>query len=265
MSYYQDSMLLSDKQGNNAISFEDRQKLWSDASVRIPSLKVWSLEDLRIAYDTLAYEYIDEDWILVSWSGLEYLLEIPCWTKSVYIIDNHNHAFAMRWRSYLKWDIERWGHLIHIDQHSDLAEPLEYLQVTRWVSQFETNQSHLLLSSWKDDMLKAVDRYTNEILTIADFIKPAKNIGLVSDYTMILTEYALLQDIWSTLNLWSSIIVDIDLDFRAPEMSIAQYDQTISQVRALIDLPQVGCVTIATSPTYIDQALALEILKDLLW
>ena len=46
-----------------------------------------------------------------------------------------------------------------------------------------------------------------------------------------------------------SIILDIDLDFRAPEMSIQEYEKTITQVRKLIFSPQVQCITIATSPT----------------
>jgi hypothetical protein len=57
-------------------------------------------------------------------------------------------------------------------------------------------------------------------------------------------------------------ILDIDLDFRAPEMINDHVDQTLEKTRNLIT--NASLVTIATSPGYIDQELALEILEKLL-
>jgi hypothetical protein len=106
------------------------------------------------------------------------------------------------------------------------------------------------------------------VLDIASFIKPAKEIGLISEYEMVLTEYFLLQyevsTIFNHFQPSSSIIVDIDLDFRAPEMGSEYYYQTIKKVRQFIALPEVSCVTIATSPTYIHQQRAIDILRDIL-
>ena len=82
-------------------------------------------------------------------------------------------------------------------------------------------------------------------------------------YDMILSEYALLDYDISLLSS-KSLIVDIDLDFRAPEMGIEYYYQTIKKVRQLIALPDVRCITIATSPTYIHQHRALEVLRDIM-
>jgi hypothetical protein len=56
-------------------------------------------------------------------------------------------------------------------------------------------------------------------------------------------------------------ILDIDLDFRAPEMSIDEYNKTINITRNLIQNSRV--VTIATSPYFLDQNLAIKIIKDL--
>ncbi|HCB52085.1 TPA: hypothetical protein DEP21_06015, partial [Patescibacteria group bacterium] len=56
--------------------------------------------------------------------------------------------------------------------------------------------------------------------------------------------------------------LDIDLDFRAPEMSIEKYSQTIQKIKALISNAKI--ITIATSPYFLDQTLALKILKDIL-
>jgi len=83
--------------------------------------------------------------------------------------------------------------------------------------------------------------YTNEVLDIASFIKPAKEIGLISSYEMILTEYSLLQfsPTFSDPQPPSTIVLDIDLDFRAPEMGIEQYHRTIQKIKQLISLPAV--------------------------
>ncbi len=58
------------------------------------------------------------------------------------------------------------------------------------------------------------------------------------------------------------LLLDIDLDFRAPEMSIGQYEESIEKTRELI--AEASLVTIATSPYFLDQSKALEILQDLL-
>jgi len=56
--------------------------------------------------------------------------------------------------------------------------------------------------------------------------------------------------------------LDIDLDFWHPDMSIEKYQKTIDITKDLMKKSRV--VTIATSPYFLDQKLALKILKDLL-
>lgn len=268
MAYYYSESSITQAQGNNAISFQKRKMLWSDCMIRIPSLKRWARNDVRMASSGVAYEYVDEKWKLISSSGLEDFVEIKAWHKSIYIIDNHNHAFAMWWRSFFTWDIARWSQLIHIDQHSDLAEPLEWfneeLKNYRHLDRSEVKRNGVKRSHEISQLLRRIDRYTNEVLTIADFIKPAHEIGLIRDYVSILTEYSLERFSFANISWWDSYILDIDLDFRAPEMSISDYNTTLSQVRSLIASEQVWCVTIASSPTYIAPELALQVLHDLL-
>lgn len=277
--YYDNDTFLTTAIGNNAIDFEKRKKLWSDCVLRIPQMIQGTFSDIVIARDgaSHSYEYINEKGRLIHNRGLENLVEIDldtlyddkrsfdftsfhsvashtkarCQRKYIYIIDNHNHAFYCRYKSYKAWLLPRWSHLIHIDQHSDLNE----------VSLLEEKQSIINENS----TLEEVAKYTNEVLDIASFIKPAKEIWLISDYEIILTEYSLLQfsTIFNNFQQFWSIVLDIDLDFRAPEMSISEYSKTIVQVRKIIALPQVRCVTIATSPTYIDQQRAIEILTDI--
>lgn len=284
MDYYMIDTLLTTPIGNNRIDFEERKKLWSDCCVRIPPLIQGTIHDIKIVVSNewwnmswLAYEYVDEKGRLIRDVGLEYLVEIKNWEwemnsaedgtgsqewkkTPIYIIDNHNHAFYCRWKSYLAWYIARWSRLIHIDQHSDLNLPTATIDKLQAIGEWEIY--NLKFDAWST--LKEVAIYTNETLDIASFIKPAKEIGLISDYEIILTEYSLVQYQIPTLNPQpNTLILDIDLDFRAPEMSITAYDTTIKKVRQLIALPDVWCVTIATSPTYISQQRALEVLRDL--
>ena len=54
-------------------------------------------------------------------------------------------------------------------------------------------------------------------------------------------------------------IFDIDLDLRAPEMGISNFEQTIKNTKNLISSAKM--VTIATSPYFLDQKQALELIK----
>lgn len=250
MNYYRQENFLMTPVGNNIISFWERKEKWSDVVLRVPPLVEGTIDDIQLLETWVCYEYVSDKNILISSFGLESLVHIIQWDKDIFIIDNHNHAFSCRWRSYINKKIDRWSHLIHIDQHSDYADPIHYLS-----------------DSWdqniQDISLLQIDNYTNEVLTIASFIKPALACGLCVSHDMILSEYALLDyDIWSISS--QSLIVDIDLDFWAPEMGIEYYYQTIKKVRQLIALPDVHCITIASSPTYIHQQRALQVLHDLL-
>jgi hypothetical protein len=57
------------------------------------------------------------------------------------------------------------------------------------------------------------------------------------------------------------LILDIDLDFRAPEMSIEKYPETIKKAKNLISKSRV--VTIATSPYFLNQRFAIKICDEL--
>ena len=251
MSYYASETFLTRPLWNNHIDFLERKKIWSDCILRIPSMISWTLDEVRLVLQssTPSYEYLSNREKLVSACGLQHIVHISYRdTLPVFVMDNHNHAFYCWYLSYKRYKTPRWSHLIHIDQHSDL----------------NTANTDTKLSPHSS--LADVAQYTNEVLDIGSFIQPAKRYWLISDYSMVLTEYSLLNFACSspTLLAKEGIILDIDLDFWAPEMSITHYEQTIQRVRKILALPQVRCVTIATSPTYIDQKRALEILRDIL-
>jgi hypothetical protein len=57
-------------------------------------------------------------------------------------------------------------------------------------------------------------------------------------------------------------ILDIDLDFWATEMGIIEFEKTINMVKKL--LKKAKFVTIATSPYFLEQERALDVLKRIL-
>ncbi len=274
-------MFLSTPLGPNATDFEARKNksAWPDhvgyGILRIPPIITWTIDDVRLSETWYAYEMLDdrlpggirrERWLenlvelrhCVLWNkspwGKETIVDEAIHnkqTKAIYIIDNHHHAFYCRYKSYHDGILPRWSTLIHIDQHSDLSPLIK-----------GGRGDHLN----KDSSLQQVATYTNTILDIGSFILPALDSGIISDQIQVRSEYALSQfsTTFDDLQQYWTIIVNIDLDFRAPEMSIEHYAQTIKKVRQLIASHQVKCITIATSPAFIDQDRALEVLRDIM-
>jgi hypothetical protein len=190
--------------------------------------------------------------------------------------------------------------LIHIDQHSDLNTPpisfntyinnqtdvpLDQGGRSEATGGFVTDKPY----SANQQTLSHIRTYTNHHTQISTFIKPFLELYPQTEFTRIKSESQLLScDIPQKTNwhspltrecpedgvAWEQIhtnsaqkkrevcILDIDLDFRAPQMSIEKFDETISITRQYIT--QADLVTIATSPTFIDQTYALKILAKLL-
>lgn len=104
-------------------------------------------------------------------------------------------------------------------------------------------------------------RYVNFDCQISNFIKPFVRLYPDIDFTWVKSESQLLET--EIVSLEPQIfILDIDIDFRAPEMSIENFDETIRITRSLI--ADADLVTIASSPLFIDQQRALAILQKLL-
>ncbi len=79
---------------------------------------------------------------------------------------------------------------------------------------------------------------------------------------LITTEYKLLHFDTADEKLeQEEYILDIDLDFWHPDMSIEQFDTTIQQTRKLIQ--HAKYITIATSPYFLDQQLAIDIIEKI--
>lgn len=118
--------------------------------------------------------------------------------------------------------------------------------------------------------LTEVEEYTNTVLTIADFIVPALATGLLSEALMVTGENkeGVGTFVWEdnklvkTTNLKlqtsNSLIVDLDLDYFSQGFDENETFPTVRYWLARADI-----ITIATSPLFIEQERALEILKSL--
>jgi arginase family enzyme len=108
-----------------------------------------------------------------------------------------------------------------------------------------------------------IDQHTDmrpveDWVNVGNFLRYALDTGFIPGSTQINTEYSLLNFKTPT----SPYILDIDLDFRDPAMSIECFDKTIQICKWLIENAQI--ITIATSPYFIDQNLAISLLHKLL-
>ena len=196
--------------------------------IRIANTIDWTIEDLEI-WDNTVFREI-KNWKVVEYKWLKHFIHIKNSNQSIYIFDNHNHALNYRIEEYKLWNISLWFDLIHIDQHTDMNS-----------SEYELNLENPNL----------------DVYNVWNFIQPAIKSGLINMVEQINTEYKLLNFQTNEKDL----IFDIDLDFRAPEMSIEKYSEAIEKTKELISKSRV--VTIATSPYFLDQNLAIKICKDL--
>lgn len=205
-----------------------------------PIKKVNNYENLEIDYEHFAFAEKNENWKLEYFHGLKNFLRIE---KSdfppIFIFDNHNHAITFRYNIIYTKKIKN-AELIHIDQHSDCWE----------------NKNHLELN-WNENELEKVFEFWNEKCNVWNFILPAIELWLINTVEQINTEYKLLNFQTDKNN----IILDVDLDFRAPEMGIEKHLKTIEKIKELISKSNI--VTMATSPYFLDQKVATNISREL--
>lgn len=187
--------------------------------------------------------------------------------EKIFLTNHHNNVLPYRRKFWMMNNRSSCIIVIHIDQHSDLATPRS------WIDESQINDESY------------IKHYAHDICNIWNFIKPALEAGIIQECIQIRTETALLEFKLENLNDvphplpakrlgprcplrvdglgWGYLIIlDIDIDFRAPEMVNASMEQTFQKTKDLIS--QAHFITIATSPGFIDQDLAQEYVKKLL-
>lgn len=231
---------LDEPKGNNAFSFEQRKnkKLW------VPELidaKIWDIE----LWDEVVFEDFGFDDQLSTNTGLKNFYKIQWKNKDIYLFDNHNHAYYFWYlarNQNIIWDNNT---LIHIDEHADTRDPGEYLL--------------------KPDSqnLDKVFEYTNYVYNVGNYIIPAQKEGLIEKTIQVrntqnLEDYL---DLRSTLG--ENIILNLDLDFFQPDLDFIDYD--LKKKVTLDAAEKAKIITVATSPFFINQDLAIKVFKDIFW
>lgn len=234
MEHYQ-WFFLTQNLGNNVFTYNFRTP---NAKLRVPPVISWSIKDLKI-WSQIVFSEFDNHWNLKNYQGLEHFIKIKDSSVPIYIFDNHNHALYFRYLELRnqKKDQKSDFDLIHIDQHSDL------------------NDNPNLLPNWDLDQ---IFNFVQDQCNVGNFIIPALNAGLINNMAQIRSEYKLL----TFENPYKNYILDIDLDFRAEEMSIEKFNDTINKTKKLI--PSARVVTIATSPYFLPQERAIKLLHLIL-
>jgi uncharacterized protein (UPF0212 family) len=133
--------------------------------------------------------------------------------------------------------------LIHVDEHADTRDPWEYLM--------------------KPDSLDIdkVFHYTNYVYNVWNYIVPAEKEGLIQNTIQVRNTHNLEEylDLRSTLG--SDIIFNLDLDFFQPDLDFIDYD--LKKKVCLDAADKAKVITVATSPFFIDQKLALKVFNDI--
>lgn len=239
---YSHTHILSENVGNNAFAYDIRTQKY----LTIPALRDGMLEDVRI-WEDIVFEEV-EDGILRSCKGLENFVRLSDQLSSspakqqITIFDNHNHALYFWLEVMRDGIITPWCVLIHIDEHSDL-----------WPNTYPLDREKAIAErdyAWQ---------YTNHSCNVGNYIRPALDSGLIG--SMIRIENAWEVEKYIDYTPSANSVLNIDLDFFSPEMDFIDHEMKLRCIRNL--LPQVKCVTIATSPFFIDQWLAIEKLHDI--
>ncbi|MDD5213495.1 MAG: UPF0489 family protein [Candidatus Gracilibacteria bacterium] len=223
--------------GNNAFSFDkrDNKKLF------VTSLIDGNLSDLVIG-ENIVFEDFDFDFKLVSYAGLKNFVRFNYKGKEIIIFDNHNHAIYFWCDAYSRGIIGKNSNLIHIDEHSDMRDPEIYPENL--------------------DNLKEIFDYTNFTLNVGNYIIPAQKFGLLRDIYQIRSEANIEDFSFENLDKAVSNILNIDVDFFSPGLDYMNYDNKIAFVKKSIE--KADFITIATSPFFIDQELAIKVIKEIL-
>lgn len=232
---YEKSFYIEDEVWNNAFSFKKRQ----DKKIYVTNIIDWTIDDVKL-WTEKVFEDFDFDWKLVSFSGLKNFVRFNFDWKECVIFDNHNHAFYFWCEAYKNKIIDLEATLIHIDEHSDMRDPNVYIKT--------------------EDLsdLEKVFNYTNFTLNVWNYIIPAIKSNLVKEVYQIrnetnIKEFNLVDD--------KNIILNIDLDFFSPWLDFIDYNLKLDFIRKMIK--KSSFITIASSPFFIDQNLAIKVFKNI--
>ena len=236
---YSEPFYIDTPEWNNAFSFDIRQ----NKKLFVPSLKkikrFWEIE----LWNEVVFEDYGFDDKLSTNTWLKNFYEMDYQGKPLFLFDNHNHAYAFWYWARNRGVIWDNNTLIHIDEHADTRD----------------NNKHLLKPESYD--LEKVFHFTNYVLNVGDYIIPAQEEGIIWDIVQIRNESNLIDYLNGMFSVWENIILNLDLDFFQPDLDFIDYEL---KKKVVLDVAsKAWTITVATSPFFIDQELALKTFRDL--
>ena len=236
---YSEPFYIDTPEWNNAFSFDIRQ----NKKLFVPSLKkikrFWEIE----LWNEVVFEDYGFDDKLSTNTWLKNFYEMDYQGKPLFLFDNHNHAYAFWYWARNRGVIWDNNTLIHIDEHADTRD----------------NNKHLLKPDSYD--LEKVFHFTNYILNVGDYIIPAQEEGIIWDIVQIRNDSNLRDYIGCAFEWTENIILNLDLDFFQPDLDFIDYE--LKKKVVLDAANKASVITVATSPFFIDQELALKVFRDL--
>lgn len=258
---------------NNAFSFEKRtnKKLYVPNLVEINDLnkiELWkeiAFEDFDFS-DKLSTNCWLKNFYKINFQdthkGHPYIRQINKLNQTIYLFDNHNHAFYFWYLARSEWLIWDNNTLVHIDEHADTRD----------------NDKHLLKPDSYD--LQKVFEFTNNVLNVGDYIIPAKEEWIIWEIIQIRNESNLLEymnqfvasspmirgelrGVLEEETNCKGIILNLDLDFFQPDLDYIDYEL---KKKVILDVARkASMITVSTSPFFINQELAICVFKDIFW
>ena len=237
MKHY-NGFYLSEEKGNNAFSFHERKnkKLW------VPELIDAKISDIELWEDVVFEDFGFDDQLSTN-TGLKNFYKIKWKDKDIYLFDNHNHAYYFWYLARSQGIIWDENTLVHIDEHADTRDPWNYLMKPESLD------------------LDKVFHYTNYVYNVGNYIIPAEKEWLIKNTIQVRNTHNLEEylDLRSTLG--SDIILNLDLDFFQPDLDFIDYD--LKKKVTLDAAEKAKVITVATSPFFINQELAIKVFKDI--
>jgi len=239
---YDKPFLIREPVSNNAFGYEKRPR----KELFVAALRDGGIDDVKAGKE-IVFEDFDDDGVLRPCTGLTEFVRISWGKKPVYVFDNHNHAFAFWHLEMIRGTVNDGCTIIHVDQHKDSRTPATYLRP----------------GEARDE--SAVFGYTNNALNVGNFISPALITGLAREVINIDSEAAIdsfeFADFGGRGLEKNDLILDIDLDFFAPEMDYIGNEKKMRFINKLAE--RASMLTVATSPFFIEQKLSLKYLREL--
>ncbi|GEM_PF-168269 len=219
--------------GNNAFSYNQRRQ----KRIYVPPLIRGRWRDLRQGDEVVFSEIVDGK--ETNCRGLDRLI---CWQRTerqrVFFMDNHNHALMFWFWAVRDGWVPAGLPLVHVDQHKDTRRPSEGFPPAGLATE-----------------MRAVFDYVNFTLDVGNFIPPAVEAGVVGHAVMVTSEQAL------TGPFPGRYVLDLDLDFFAAPMAYIDNEKKYATIKNLI--AGADLITVATSPFFMDYALAARWIKRL--